>query len=56
VLVRCGYMEGFVTISPFGAWFYVWNRVLWVKLYTSDQSKTIQIVVPAVIGWSTSSP
>jgi hypothetical protein len=63
VLVRGGYMEGFFTISPiavswryFGACFHVWNHVLWVKLYTSYQSKTIRIAVSAVIGRSTSSP
>jgi hypothetical protein len=63
VLIRGGYMEGFVMISSFavswryfGAWFNVRNHVLWVKLYTSDQSKTIRIAVPAVIGRSTSSP
>ncbi len=49
VLVRGGYMEGFVMISSFavswryfGAWFNVRNHVLWGKLYTSDQSKTIR--------------
>ncbi len=43
VLVRGGYMDGFVTISPFvvswryfGTWEYVWNRVLSIKLYTSN--------------------
>jgi hypothetical protein len=63
VLVSGGYMEDFVTIYPFavswrylGAWFHVRNCVLWVKLYTSDQSKTILIAVPAVIGRSSSSP
>ena len=52
-----GYVEGLVTISPFamswwyfGAWRHVWNRVLWVQWYTSGQSKTIRIAVPAVMG------
>ena len=34
----------------FGAWQHVWNRVLWVQWYTSGQSKTIRIAVPAVMG------
>ena len=49
--------KGIVTISPFavpwwyfGAWQHVWNRVLWVQWYTSGQSKTIRIAVPAVMG------
>ena len=30
----------------------MWGCVLWVQWYTSDQSKTIRIAVPAVMGGS----
>lgn len=57
VLSRFPPLQCLVMISPFampwwyfGAWQHVWNRVLWVQWYTSGQSKTIRIAVPAVMG------
>nr|AAS98505.1 unknown protein [Oryza sativa Japonica Group] len=37
-------------------WNVSWGCVLWVQLYTSDQSKTIRIAVPAVMGGRPDSP
>ena len=34
----------------------MWGCVLWVQWYTSDQSKTIRIAVPAVMGGRPDSP
>ena len=34
----------------------MWSCVLWVQWYTSDQSKTIRIAVPAVMGGRPDSP
>ncbi len=40
------------------SWWHVGARehVLWVQLYTSNQSKTIRIAVPAVMGGRPDSP
>ncbi len=62
-LVRKGYAKGPVT-APFLVYRdgmsahrnVLWDCVLWVQLYTSDQSKTIRIVVPAVMGDQPDSP